>query len=90
LEGLENILKTGDRDSKTSGVNPFVQYIEEADGIEKIENLQHHTSQDIYSKSISILETYFGAEEDSSIAPAADQQQYQFGSQVPQGGFRFA
>jgi len=94
LEGLENILKTGEKDSKASGgVNEYAEAIEEAEGLDKIELLQNHQNNDIYEKAVKILETYFAAqEEDASLAPAVDpnQQVYQFGnSSVPQGGFKF-
>lgn len=95
LEGLENILKVGEKDAKasTSG-NQYANFIEECEGLDKIEQLQSHQNNDIYEKAVRILETYFGAEEeDTSIAPPMDasQQTYQFGAQtgVPQGGFKF-
>lgn len=94
LEGLENILKVGEKDAKqTGGVNQYGTLIEEAEGLDKIEQLQNHQNNDIYEKAVKILEVYFGGEEeDPSIAPAMDasQQTYQFGANVPhQGGFNF-
>jgi len=95
LEGLENILKVGEKDSKAAGsLNQYATWIEEAEGLDKIEALQNHQNNDIYEKAVKILETYFAAEEeDTSIAPGMDanQQTYQFGgnASVPQGGFKF-
>jgi hypothetical protein len=96
LEGLENILKVGEKDSKaTGGMNLYANLIEEADGLDKVEALQSHQNNDIYEKAVKILETYFAAEEDdATIAPqvAPGAQSYQFGQQganVPQGGFNF-
>jgi hypothetical protein len=91
LEGLENILKVGEKESKTTGEqNPYAILVEEADGLDKIEQLQSHQNNDIYEKAVKILELYFGGEEeDADIAPAMDNQQYQFGANAPQGGFRF-
>jgi len=97
LEGLENILKVGEKDSKAAnGVNQYANVIEEAEGLDKIEQLQNHQNNDIYEKAVKILETYFAAEEeDTAIAPNVDQTQnaYQFGggdnAAVPQGGFKF-
>jgi len=95
LEGLENILKVGEKDSKsTNGINQFANFIEEAEGLDKIERLQTHENNDIYEKAIKILESYFAAEEtDEGLAPSVDpsQQSYQFNVQtaVPQGGFKF-
>jgi len=83
LEGLENILKVGEKDSKASnGVNQYANVIEEAEGLDKIEQLQNHQNNDIYEKAVKILETYFAAEEeDAAIAPNVDltQNSYQFG-----------
>jgi len=93
LEGLENILKTGEKDAKASGgINQFATLIEEADGLDKIETLQNHQNNDIYEKAVKILELYFGGEEeDSTLAPQMDanQQTYQFGANIPQGAFKF-
>lgn len=94
LEGLENILKIGEQDpAATGGMNPYTTIIEEAEGLDKIEQLQSHQNNDIYEKSVKILEQYFAAEEDdSSLAPSVDpnQQTFQFGGgSVPQGGFNF-
>lgn len=95
LEGLENLLKIGERDAKaTGGTNQYATYIEEAEGLDKIEALQSHKNNDIYEKAVKILETYFAAEEeeDTSLAPtvAPNQQTFQFGNaSMPQGGFKF-
>lgn len=96
LEGLENILKVGEQDSKASGRNQFADIIEEAQGLDKIEQLQVHQNIDIYEKAVKILETYFAAQEDEdqNIAPAIDASQgtFSFGappSNLPKGGFNF-
>jgi importin subunit alpha-1 len=95
LEGLENILKIGEKESAATNFNQYATFIEEAEGLDKIELLQNHQNNDIYKKAVAILENYFAAEEeeDDNLAPAVDanQQQYQFVSttQLPQGGFKF-
>eukprot|EP01112_Ceratiomyxa_fruticulosa_P007110 TRINITY_DN1836_c0_g1_i1.p1 TRINITY_DN1836_c0_g1~~TRINITY_DN1836_c0_g1_i1.p1 ORF type:complete len:535 (-),score=129.63 TRINITY_DN1836_c0_g1_i1:424-2028(-) len=98
LEGLENILKIGERDARddpnTGGVNIYATMIEEAEGLDKIEALQHHHNHDIYQKAVSMLETYFAAEEEAGevLAPnmdATQQQTYSFGTNAPVGGFSF-
>jgi len=74
LEGLENILKIGDADAKQSGShNQMATFIAEADGLSKIEELQHHSNNDIYEKCIKILETYFGVEDEEEIPAIAPQ-----------------
>ncbi|XP_071693359.1 importin subunit alpha-2-like [Rutidosis leptorrhynchoides] len=91
LEGLENILEVG-KDEKNLGnsgdVNYYAQYIEDAEGLEKIENLQSHDNNEIYEKAVSILETYWLDEEDDDPA----QPGFNFGGtniQAPSGGFNF-
>ena len=84
LEGLENILKVGEQMTKQhNGENVFANFIDEAEGLEKIESLQQHPSNDIYSKAVKLVETYFEVddEEDITVAPTinADQGQYSFG-----------
>ncbi|KAJ8467167.1 hypothetical protein OPV22_029719 [Ensete ventricosum] len=54
LEGLENILKVGEAEKNlgaTGGVNLYAQLIDEAEGVEKIENLQSHDNTEIYEKA---------------------------------------
>ncbi|ONK67567.1 uncharacterized protein A4U43_C05F1380 [Asparagus officinalis] len=96
LEGLENILKVGEAEKNlgtSGGVNLYAQMIDEAEGLEKIENLQSHDNTEIYEKAVKILETYW-LEEDDEAMPTGDagaQTGFQFGEQVsvPSGGFKF-
>lgn len=86
LEGLENILKVGESDKEQagpSGINPFATVIDEAEGTDKIEQLQSHTHEEIYEKAVSILETFFDVEdgEVENLAPAVDANNtYAFGA----------
>ena len=63
LEGLENILKTGEADKNlgnTGGVNVYAQMIDDAEGLEKLENLQSHDNNtEICETAVKILETYW-------------------------------
>ncbi|KAK8532599.1 hypothetical protein V6N13_131912 [Hibiscus sabdariffa] len=62
LEGLENILKVGEAEKNlghTGEVNLYAQLIDDAEGLEKIENLQSHDNNEIYEKAVKILETWF-------------------------------
>ncbi|XVF66159.1 hypothetical protein PTKIN_Ptkin10aG0012800 [Pterospermum kingtungense] len=96
LEGLENILKIGEAE-KAAGAGEFnhcAQLIEDAEGLEKIENLQSHDNTEIYEKAVKMLETYW-LEEDEETLPSGDdtQQSFQFGGndlKVPSGGFNFS
>ncbi|KAL3777238.1 hypothetical protein ACHAWO_006770 [Cyclotella atomus] len=90
LEGLENILKVGEDESKTTGAhNEMATYIAEAEGLNKIEELQHHSNNDIYEKCVKILETYFGVDEEeemTGIAPTVDEGGNAFAFSAPLGG----
>ncbi|WMV31759.1 hypothetical protein MTR67_025144 [Solanum verrucosum] len=94
LEGLENILKIGEADKdlgNTEGVNVYAQLIDEAEGLEKIENLQSHDNTEIYEKAVKILETYWLEEEDVQVSLIEDQ--FEFGGadiSLPSGGFNFS
>ncbi|KDO41451.1 hypothetical protein CISIN_1g037142mg, partial [Citrus sinensis] len=63
LKALENILKVGEAEKNTDtdigDVNQYAQLVEEAKGLEKIENLQRHDNYEIHEKSAKILETYW-------------------------------
>jgi len=101
LEGLENVLKVGEADKELcGGVNQYAQFIDEAEGLEKIEKLQNHSNNDIYEKAVKVLMTYFGVDDEEEAlgqAPGMDSmgQPVQFGFQqdphamMPQGGFNF-
>ncbi|KAK8623913.1 hypothetical protein V6N13_065273 [Hibiscus sabdariffa] len=71
LEGLENILKVGEAEKAAAGVehNYCAQLVEDAEGLEKIENLQSHDNNEIYEKAVKILETYWLEEEDETLPP---------------------
>ncbi|KDO38849.1 hypothetical protein CISIN_1g037562mg [Citrus sinensis] len=65
LEGLENILKVGVAEMNTGTAvgdfNQYAQLVEEAEGLEKIENLQSHDDNGISEKAVEILETYWSS-----------------------------
>lgn len=96
LEGLENILKVGEaeRNLGNSDVNVYAQMIDDAEGLEKIENLQSHDNNEIYEKAVKVLETYWLEEDDVTLPSGDDSQQgFHFGgndSSVPSGGFNFS
>ncbi|KAJ1919660.1 Importin subunit alpha-1 [Mycoemilia scoparia] len=97
LDGLENILKVGemDREHHPENINQYALYVEEADGMEKIHNLQMHDNIEIYKKAYAIIDKYFADEEEeeqADIAPAVNEQgQFAFEGDVavPQGGYNF-
>jgi len=92
LEAIENILKMGKSQQAEQGLpeNPVVALVEQADGLMKIEGLQEDPNEDVYQKAMSILENYFPLEDDDAEVTAnTGNNQFQFGAQMPQGGFNF-
>lgn len=96
LEGLENILKVGEAEKnlgQTGDVNLYAQMIDDAEGLEKIENLQSHDNNDIYEKAVKILETFWLENEEETMPPGdSSPSGFQFGGDnvsVPSGGFSF-
>lgn len=97
LEGLENILKVGEAEKNMGNgenVNLYAQLVDDAEGLEKIENLQSHDNNEIYEKAVKILETYWVEDDDEEQLPPGDASQsgFRFGGNelpVPSGGFNF-
>ncbi|KAF3436511.1 hypothetical protein FNV43_RR23603 [Rhamnella rubrinervis] len=98
LEGLENILRIGEAEKNmgnTGDANLYAQLVDDAEGLEKIENLQSHDNNEIYEKAVKILETYWLEEDDEPVAPPADTSNsgFHFGAKeqlsIPSGGFNF-
>ncbi len=59
----------GEKDIREgNGVNLYATYVEQAEGVDKLDTLQHHHNQDIYEKAVKILEMYFNVEEDAQEA----------------------
>ena len=96
LEGLENILKIGeeDKNSNGTGTNTYALFVEEAGGMDVISDLQTHENTDIYKKAYSIIDRFFGEEDDvGELAPQVDASgAFTFQSSMeaaPSGGFSF-
>ena len=80
LDAIEQILKLGSQEN----IN-YLSFVDECDGLTSIESLQEHESDEVYRKAVTIIETYFGADdgvEDENIAPEANGNTFSFG--VPQ------
>jgi len=71
LSALESILKVS---------TEYSVQIEEAGGLDTIEDLQNHSDDKIYQQARTLIETYFGCEdeEDENIAPEADTESFAF------------
>lgn len=53
----------GDGDGGGDGDNPYAALVEEAGGLENIEDSQDHPNPEVYAKSVHILETFFRADD---------------------------
>merc|ERR1719440_1245970 len=94
LEGIENGLKAGEQEAQQAGSqNPYTTFVDEAEGLDKLEHLQNHNNEDVYKKAMHILETYFGLddeEDEAGIAPETTNEGFVFQQpQAPGGGFTF-
>jgi len=92
LEGIENILKAGESNSEG---NKFADIVEECGGVDQIESLQRHDNEEIYKKSVQILQAFYESEEDGddiNLAPkvSSSSQQFAFGDSSKFGSFDFA
>ena len=94
LEGLENILRAG-RGKKNAGftyVNEYLSQIQEAGGLDKIEDLQSHENTQVNEKAVQIVDDYLAEDE---MLPTYDSPQSAFvfstyqQPEVPPGGFNF-
>jgi len=60
MEAMEAILKQG------GDISDYTQLIDDAGGLDKLENLQEHENTEIYEKAVKIIETHFGTEDDEN------------------------
>jgi importin subunit alpha-1 len=77
LDAIDSILKLGMKLGKD-----YHSFVDECDGLAMIETLQEHESDDVYTKAVYIIETFFGAEDeadDENLAPSANGNTFSFG-----------
>ena len=76
LDAIENILRVGKKESRD-----YVGFVDECDGLDRIEGLQEHENNEVYAKVVKIIETYFGVEEneDENILPSINGGSFAFG-----------
>lgn len=71
MDAMEAILKAMGESDRA------INLIEECGGIDKLESLQEHEDEGIYTRAVRILENYFGGEEEvesENLAPAVSAQ----------------
>lgn len=83
MESLDNIFKKGKEESKQTGnANPYILLFEQHNGVDHLEALQEHRNENIYKKAVSLIETYFGMEEEEDliVTPIAMGDTFAFGT----------
>jgi hypothetical protein len=94
LEAIENILRMGQHDAgATGGENKYIVKVEECGGLDTLEHLQRHGNDDVYEKSVKLIQRYFGeeGEGENEMEPqvSATSGRFSFGS-GPVGTFDFS
>lgn len=96
LDSLMNILKVGelDKDRRHAANNEYAIFIEEAGGMEKIFHCQTNSNENIYNKAYTIIEKYFGEEDEEGfnedgLQPETYGDSFGFGVQGQQNNFQF-
>eukprot|EP00892_Ulva_mutabilis_P006136 jgi/Ulvmu1/3895/UM018_0116.1 len=76
LEGLKNILSAAEKLRSlpgSNGENVYAVILEDAGGLDLLENLQNHSSDEISAKAVEILSTFFEVlPEDENAVPVVD------------------
>lgn len=76
LEGLKNILAAAEKLRSlpgSNGENVYAVILEDAGGLDLLENLQNHSSEEISTKAVEILSTFFEVlPEDENAVPVVD------------------
>jgi len=102
MDAIDNILGVGKKiaeqncqnkyDESWSG-NAFCDIVESCGGLDSIEELQQHENEEIYEKSVQILQKYFDSEEDedAGMVPQvnANTDQFSFGMADQSSGVQF-
>lgn len=93
LDALSNVLNAAEQIGQSETVALMV---EQEGGVDKIEQLQQHENEDVYHAALSIIDKYFGGEEEevTELAPESTEDgQFAFAgaeaAAAPQGGFTF-
>jgi hypothetical protein len=67
LQALERVLHAGAVLAEPAGgeygSNPFADEMEQVDGLDTIEQLQHHQDEGVYQAAVRLLEAHFCADE---------------------------
>ena len=94
LEAVSAVLEAERRPNDPLG-RAYADLIEEVGGVDALEALQQHASQDIYEKAVAVMEAYYGGDdedaavEDENSAPvvAPGAKTFAFGGSAPPAAF---
>jgi len=81
LEAIINILTVSERENQS-----YPEILDEIGGLDKIEQLQSHGDNEVYKKTLEIIERFFGEadnNEDENIAPSFNADAFSFGMSPP-------
>eukprot|EP01038_Epipyxis_sp_PR26KG_P012354 gene12354-16568_t len=83
MEALESVLDVGLKSSNQL-ITHYLHLVDEAGGVDHLEQLQEHENNQIYEKAVKIIEKFFGAEteepESENVAPTVSSNNtFQFG-----------
>ncbi|CAD0206845.1 unnamed protein product [Chrysodeixis includens] len=81
LDGLTNLLQAA---VKFGQVEALCLKLEEIGALDQIENLQQHENEQVYKKTLHILDTYFAEQEDPTAQPTQTEEEFQFGTNQQQ------
>lgn len=83
LDAITNILNLADSHGKTAEITLA---IEEASGLDALEQLQEHENEEVYKLALKIIDTWYGEEE----TPESNSETYEFKAPAnPSGSFSF-
>lgn len=68
LEAIENILRSGNEIAEeTGGENAYLEWLCQHGGADKVEMLQQHEDSAVYDKAVTMLEEFFGGEDEGNV-----------------------
>ncbi|KAG6454647.1 hypothetical protein O3G_MSEX008810 [Manduca sexta] len=76
LDGITHLLQAA---AKYGHLEAMCLKLEEIGALDQIENLQQHENEQVYRKTLHILDTYFAEQEDATAQPEQTEEEYQFG-----------
>ena len=90
LDSLQYILRVGAEMSRSNqNINPYAVFIEEAEGVEKIESLQNHENAEVYRLAFFLIDRYFCEDDKMLVESVPSFSMSNAPMIVPDGGFQF-